>query len=90
MNRRSMFTNVFGQNTSLQKQVSASALPVAGGLTPYNGVWDFAAASHLLRRACFGASYAQINQAVTDGLLKTVTNLLAAKDLTKVPLPSPP
>ncbi len=90
MNRRSMFTNVFGQNTSPQVPATAYALPVAGGLTPYNGIWDFATASHLLRRACFGASYAQINQAVTDGLLKTMTNLLAAKDLSKVPLPSPP
>ena len=84
MNRRQLFS------MSGKSQLSRAALPVMGGLSPYTGVWDYAAAAHLLRRACFGPTHEMISQAVKDGLSKTVENLLAAKDLSKFPLPSPP
>lgn len=54
-------------------------------LEPYGGQWTSREAAHLLRRACFGASKAQLNQAVADGLQTTITKLFAAR-----PLPEPP
>ncbi len=50
--------------------------PVSLSLTPYTGTWNTATAAHLLRRTMFGATYAQIQQAVTDGMNATVATLL--------------
>src|SRR6218665_677068 len=50
--------------------------PVSLSLTPYTGTWNTATAAHLLRRTMFGATYTQIQQAVTDGMNTTVINLL--------------
>ena len=47
-------------------------------LTMYGGLWTRREAAHLLRRTCFGATPAQIQQAVTDGLSGTVTKLFTA------------
>ncbi len=59
--------------------------PVSLSLTPYTGTWNTATAAHLLRRTMFGATYAQIQQAVTDGMATTVSNLLLLPSQT-VPL----
>lgn len=90
MNRRSAFTTLFGASSSLAQPRQSTALPVAGGLSPYAGAWTYETAAHLLRRTSFGPSHAQITQAVKDGLNKTMDKLLAAKDITKLPLPEPP
>lgn len=50
--------------------------PVSLSLTPYTGSWTKTEAAHLLRRTMFGATYNQIQQAVTDGMNTTVANLL--------------
>ncbi|GJM36048.1 MAG: hypothetical protein DHS20C18_50490 [Saprospiraceae bacterium] len=55
------------------------------GLEPYAGPWEFAQATHLLRRCTFGPTYAQMKQATADGLDTTINNLFA-----ELPLPSPP
>lgn len=56
--------------------------PVSLSLTPYSGTWTQAEAAHLLRRTLFGATYAQIQQAVTDGMNTTVANLLTLPAVT--------
>ena len=55
------------------------------GLVPHNGEWTYEKAAHLLRRTTFGPTYAQIKQAVSDGLAATVDKLLE-----NIPLPTPP
>ncbi|MBK6420002.1 MAG: DUF1800 domain-containing protein [Ignavibacteria bacterium] len=54
-------------------------------LTAYSGAWTRREAAHLLRRASFGASNEQLNQAVKDGLDKTLTKLF-----TPLPKKDPP
>lgn len=81
MDRRSLFSSL---NTKAHSR-STAPLPVNGGLTPYSGPWTYATAAHLLRRAMFGPSHQQINQAVRDGLSGTLDKLTA-----NLPLPSPP
>ena len=88
MNRRSAISSWFQKDQNSTSKMMA--LPVAGGLNPYNGTWNYASAAHLLRRTTFGVSHASILQAVNDGLAKTIQKLLEAKDLTLVPLPAPP
>jgi uncharacterized protein (DUF1800 family) len=56
-----------------------------GSLTPYTGAWTYELAAHLLRRAMFGPTYAQIKDAVTKGLNATIDQLF--KDTA---LPAPP
>ncbi|MDW8019590.1 MAG: DUF1800 domain-containing protein, partial [Chloroherpetonaceae bacterium] len=55
------------------------------GIAPYTGVWNEQTAAHLLRRAMFGATQAQIRQAVEQGLSATLDQLLQAR-----PDPEPP
>ncbi len=50
--------------------------PISLSLAPYTGTWTRATAGHLLRRTMFGATYAQITQALNDGMNTTVANLL--------------
>lgn len=50
--------------------------PVSLSLTPYTGSWTILEAGHLLRRSMFGATYQQMQQAVTDGMNATVASLL--------------
>ncbi len=68
-----------------QQEVAAPPTPVLSGLEPYTGPWGYAQAAHLLRRTTFAPTKAQIQAAVSKGLLGTL-NLL----LTKRALPSPP
>lgn len=51
-------------------------------LDPYVGPWTRREAAHLLRRSCFGATSAEIDRAVTDGLPATLATMIA-------PLPAP-
>lgn len=50
--------------------------PIGYSLTPYTGTWTKAEAAHLLRRALFGPTLQQINDAVSNGMNATVTSLL--------------
>lgn len=56
--------------------------PVSLSMNPYTGTWTFDLAAHLLRRTLFGATFQQIQQAVTDGMNTTVTNLLTMPTVT--------
>jgi uncharacterized protein (DUF1800 family) len=58
--------------------------PVSLNMTPYTGPWTTSEASHLLRRTLFGATFQQIQNAVTDGLSTTLTNLFT------IPVINPP
>lgn len=51
-------------------------VPISLSLTPYTGTWTKVQAAHLLRRTLFGPTFAQIQQAVTDGMDTTVAQLL--------------
>ncbi|MEC3907262.1 DUF1800 domain-containing protein [Tamlana sp. 2201CG12-4] len=53
-------------------------------LNPYSGSWTSAEAGHLLRRALYGPTYAQLQDAVTNGIDATVDDLLV---LTLAPNP---
>lgn len=50
--------------------------PTSLSLVPYTGPWTSAEAAHLLRRTMVGPTFAQIQQAVTDGLDATMTQLM--------------
>ncbi|MBK7881068.1 MAG: DUF1800 domain-containing protein [Saprospiraceae bacterium] len=84
MDRRKLFS-ILTSTAEVEPMRPTTALPVNGGLTPYQGIWDYATAAHLLRRAMFGPTHEQIKEAVSDGLQKTLDKL--AKDQA---LPSPP
>lgn len=45
-------------------------------MTPYSGPWTSAEAAHLLRRCTFGATFADIQNAASNGLSATLTQLL--------------
>ena len=50
--------------------------PVSLSLAPYSGQWTQDEAAHLLRRALFGPTYQQIQDAVSNGMAATVIQLL--------------
>jgi uncharacterized protein (DUF1800 family) len=50
--------------------------PISLSLTQYTGPWTEWEAAHLLRRTMMGPTYAQIQQAVTNGMVSTVNTLL--------------
>lgn len=56
------------------------------GLERYSGVWDFKTAAHLLRRTTYGASKAEIQEAVDVGLQNTIEQLFADIPLPKEPI----
>lgn len=56
--------------------ISEVIQPVSLSLTPYSGPWTVSEAAHLLRRTLFGATYAQIQTAVTNGMNATVASLM--------------
>ncbi|MBK9108140.1 MAG: DUF1800 domain-containing protein [Saprospiraceae bacterium] len=74
MDRRATLKKFFGVESAALSgmRLQEEALPVGGGLNPFSGTWNYAAAAHLLRRAMFGPSHAQIEKAVQDGLEKTL------------------
>ena len=83
MNRRTAFATLLGQKNKTQTKPQTTTLTQS--LNPYTGVWGIEQASHLLRRATFGPTYAQMKDAVTDGMDATVAQLIA-----DLPMPSPP
>jgi len=98
MDRRATLATFFGkkdhtatQTKTQAQQVGARAAAVTSitqvtsGLEPYSGPWAYEQAAHLLRRATFGPTYAQIKSARDQGLNTTMTQLF--QDL---PLPAPP
>ncbi len=50
--------------------------PASLSMSPYVGPWNFEQAAHLMRRTTFGATFQQIQTAVTNGMNATVTSLL--------------
>lgn len=54
-------------------------------LSPYSGPWTYTQAAHLLRRATFGPSNAQIKSVVAQGLEATLDQLFE-----ELPMPAPP
>ena len=81
MNRRTTIKRILGK-PSTATQTNAI---VTSSFAPYTGEWTFEQASHLLRRTTFGATHAQIKQAVADGLEMTMQKLFAEQ-----PAPAPP
>jgi uncharacterized protein (DUF1800 family) len=59
---------------------------LAGGVSPYPGVWGYEQASHLLRRCTFGPTASEIEQAVQEGLDATIQRLLTYSPATTPPL----
>jgi uncharacterized protein (DUF1800 family) len=86
MNRRS-FVRQAGTALAARPLETQARKPgrVQSGLQPYAGPWTFAEAAHLLRRACFGATRAEILAAVQAGQAAVLNQLL-----TPGPLPAPP
>ncbi len=78
MNRRTALRTLVNRKTKTQESA-----PLEQSLNTYTGAWDMAQAAHLLRRTMFGPTYAQMKDAVTNGMDATVTQLLAD-------LPMPP
>ena len=87
MNRRATLKKFLGVDMASRagRSIQEEALPLGGGLSPFTGTWNYATAAHLLRRAMFGPSHAQIQQAVQDGLEKTLDKLF-----TNSPKPADP
>ncbi|MDX1942845.1 MAG: DUF1800 domain-containing protein, partial [Saprospiraceae bacterium] len=88
MDRRTTIATLIGKGRTrkLFAQLNvAPQSPPEGTLAPYTGAWGYEQAAHLLRRAMFGPTYAQIKDVVTNGMAATVSELL--QDL---PMPAPP
>lgn len=88
MDRRATLATFLGKKTkatAVDKSAKMVSAPVNTGLDPYTGPWEFAQASHLLRRTMFGATYAQFKEAVEMGLDGVINQLFA-----DLPLPAPP
>jgi uncharacterized protein (DUF1800 family) len=60
--------------------------PISYSMNPYTGSWTVAEAAHLLRRTMFGATYQQIQSAVSNGMDLTVSTLLTIPALPSEPL----
>ncbi len=92
MNRRQFFQSLTHARSSVSiaererdaSETAARRRP-ASGLQPYSGVWNEQTATHLLRRAMFGATPLQIRQAMQQGLNATLDELLQDR-----PAPEPP
>jgi len=92
MNRCVFLSTLLNNKTSSPNLSTATPPPSAPrpkpsstilSIAPYTGTWGFEQAAHLLRRTTFGATYAQMQTALTDGLNTTVSQLLMP-----VPYPS--
>ena len=81
MNRRTSLSVLFGQQPEKTKKYASSNT----SFNAYTREWTMEQAAHLLRRATFGPTPAQIKQAVTDGLTATINQLFEER-----PLPDPP
>ena len=83
MNRRSSLAVLLGKKEKTAPKVRRTTL---GTLTPYTGTWSFEQAAHLLRRSMYGPTYAQINQAVADGMQMTIDQLFLPQPLPAKPI----
>jgi uncharacterized protein (DUF1800 family) len=83
MNRRATIATLFGKKST--ETIVGSPPLVLSGLDPYTGTWEYEQAAHLLRRAMFGPTHAQIKTAIQNGMDTTVETLL-----TDLPMPAPP
>ncbi len=85
MNRRATLATLLGRKASTQSIALLSPPNGNLSLTPYTGEWTYEQAAHLLRRAMFAPTHAQIKAAVEKGLDATLEELF--QDL---PMPEPP
>lgn len=85
MDRRSTLATLVGKKRQQKSTAAASMTTSVNSLEPYAGPWGFDQAAHLLRRATFGATYAQIKEAAENGLALTLNTLMEPQDA-----PSPP
>ncbi len=93
MDRRTTLTTFLGKKAKPQKGDLKNAIfrkaekpgTTSSGLDPYTGPWEYEQAAHLLRRTIYGPTYAQIKDAVQNGMNSVVDQLLTVQ-----PLPSPP
>ena len=86
MDRRTTLSTLLGKKTKTAPKAAHKVMaPTDAGLEPYTGPWTYDLAAHLLRRCTFGPTYAQIKDAVQNGLDQTLDTLLA-----DLPLPEPP
>lgn len=82
MDRRTAISKALGRQPA---QRAAEPPAPQSGFAPHAGPWTFQQAAHLLRRTTFGPTYAQVKQAVEDGLEATLDKLFEP-----LPLPEPP
>lgn len=66
----------FDNETDIPAFSFAERPPVLSGLAPYTGPWTVSQASHLLRRACFGAPYNEVNDLVNVGFNQAVNAVI--------------
>ena len=83
MNRRSSLAVLLGKKEKTAPKARTTTL---GTLAPYTGTWSYEQAAHLLRRSMYGPTYAQINQAVADGLQLTIDQLFLPQPLPAEPI----
>jgi len=83
MERRTVFSSIFKGKSAQKANVSAAFV---GGLAPFSGSLDFAAAAHLLRRTGFASTKAQIDKAVEDGLDTTLEAIFSDPPIAELPL----
>ncbi len=88
MDRRASLKKFLGVETASAagRTLQEDALPVGGGLQPYTGPWTYSTAAHLLRRTMFGPTHEQIQQAVSDGLAKTLDKLFLKQQTPAEPI----
>lgn len=84
MNRRSFITGRAASDSmvswhaspALQRAIQPKALQQPGSTETYSGPWTRKQAAHLMRRAGFGASTAELQWVITQGMEATVDRLL--------------
>lgn len=82
MNRRTTLKRMLGNSSKNSQPKSDSSM----SLSPYTGEWTLQQASHLLRRTTFGATYAQLKQAIADGLETSLQKLFVEQSAPEPPI----
>jgi uncharacterized protein (DUF1800 family) len=85
MDRRTVLSTFAGKSKPTRPVAEEAMRPIAGGLEPYSGPWNFEHAAHILRRATFGPAIEDIRYAHAVGLETVLYQLLQDS-----PLPAPP
>lgn len=86
MNRRVSLALLMGKQKKSASELTTSVTTVTNTFDTYTGTWGFEQAAHLLRRTTFGPTYAQINQATSDGLNATISKLFENQSLPADPI----